>query len=72
MEDLPAEMSSLSASLDDLCRRVTAIANRFAAAKRDDVATELYAVERAVAGAQRRLSHLARSLLGRAERPSPG
>lgn len=63
MEEMPAEMSSLSAALEELCRRVTAMANSYAAAKRDDVATDLYAVERAIAGAQRRLSHLARSLL---------
>lgn len=49
-----AELSSLTASLDELTRRVTALAD---AARPDDedLATELFGVERALNGALRRL-----------------
>lgn len=51
-----AELSSLATALDELARRVTAIAERYAGARRDDLATELYQVERALAGARRGLA----------------
>ena len=51
-----AELSSLATALDELARRITAIAERYAGEKRDDVATELYQVERALAGARRGLA----------------
>lgn len=50
-----AELSSLAAALDDLTRRVTAIADGYAAADREDLAGDLYAAERALVGARRRL-----------------
>ena len=54
-----AELASLSSTLEELCRRVTAIADGYAAAKRDDVATELYQAERALTSARRSLERVA-------------
>jgi len=51
-----AELSSLATALDELTTRITAIADRYAASERDELATDLYAVERALTGAQRRLT----------------
>lgn len=51
-----AELSSLNTALEELTRRVTAIADGYAAARRDDLASELYAVERNLTTAQRRLA----------------
>jgi hypothetical protein len=53
-----AELSSVASALDDLTRRVTEIA-RLASAEGEDSATELFAAERALRGAQRRLAKLA-------------
>jgi hypothetical protein len=53
-----AELSSVASALDELTRRVTEIARR-AADDGDDSATELFAAERALRGAQRRLAKLA-------------
>ena len=56
-----AELSSLSTALEELTRRVTAIAEAYAAAKRDDLAGELFQAERALASAQRSLVRVVRS-----------
>lgn len=53
-----AELSSLATALEELTRRVTAIAEHYAKAKRDDLASDLYAAERALAGAHRRLARV--------------
>jgi len=53
-----AETSSISASLEQLNQRVTSMADAAAGAKQDDVAADLYAVERALAGAVRRLERM--------------
>ena len=53
-----AELSSLATALEELTRRVTAIAEGYARAKRDDLAGELYRVERALTGAQRSLARV--------------
>jgi hypothetical protein len=55
----PAELSSLSSTLDELTRRVSALAEEAAAADQDDLATELFGIERALTGALRRLRKLA-------------
>lgn len=53
-----AELSSLASTLEELTRRVTALAEQ-AQAKDDDVlAAELFGVERALTGALRRLGRL--------------
>lgn len=54
-----AELSSLSSTLDELTRRVSSLAEEAAAAGTDDVATELFGIERALSGALRRLRKLA-------------
>ena len=45
-------------ALDELVRRVGAIADAAAAEHEDDTATELFAVERALTGARRRLGRV--------------
>lgn len=61
MHSSAAELSSLATALEELTRRVTGIAEGYAAAKRDDVATELFQVERGLLSAARRLSKIAGS-----------
>lgn len=56
-----AELSSLATALDELSRRVTAIAETYAASRRDDLATELYQVERALVAAGRGLERVLKS-----------
>lgn len=58
MSSPAAELSSLATALDDLAKRISAIADTYAGARRDDLATELYQVERALAGARRGLSRV--------------
>jgi hypothetical protein len=53
-----SELSSIASSLEQIGRRVTTLADAAIAAKRDDVATDLIAVERALAGVVRRLERL--------------
>lgn len=53
-----AELSSLASTLDDLARRVTALAEEARSGGDDAVASELFGVERALAGALRRLRRL--------------
>jgi len=57
-----AQLSSLSTALDDLSKRVTELANQFQASPREDVAADLYEVERHLLAATRRL----RTVLDRA------
>ncbi|MBV8463662.1 MAG: hypothetical protein JO368_10235 [Acidimicrobiales bacterium] len=59
MAATPAELSSLATALDELTRRVTAGAEAAHAARDEEVATELFAVERSLTSANRRLSRLA-------------
>ncbi|HEV7886098.1 MAG TPA: hypothetical protein VGO92_00955 [Acidimicrobiales bacterium] len=49
-----AELSSLATALDDLARRVTTLAEGLAN-EQQDMAVELYEVERSLNGARRRL-----------------
>jgi hypothetical protein len=53
-----AELSSLATALEELAGRVTAIADELSGGERDDVAVELFEVERALGGARRRLGRL--------------
>ncbi|HUR24247.1 MAG TPA: hypothetical protein VMZ73_10285 [Acidimicrobiales bacterium] len=52
------ELSSISTALEELSKRVTVIAEDFAASRRDDLATELYRVERALNTASRALARV--------------
>ncbi len=54
-----AELSSLATALDELNRRVTAHAEAAQAVKDEETANELFAVERALDRANRRLARLA-------------
>jgi hypothetical protein len=58
MATTTAELSSLATALEDLTRRLTAHADAADAAHDDEVAKELFAIERALMGAGRRLSRL--------------
>jgi hypothetical protein len=58
----PAELSSLVSALDELTRRVTAHAEAAHAGKDEEAARELFAVERALSGATRRLARLTTAL----------
>jgi hypothetical protein len=53
-----AQLSSLSTSLTDLEQRVTALADGFQGSPREDVAADLYDVERHLKAASRRLKSL--------------
>ena len=53
-----AELSSLSTALTEITRRVAGIAEQAAADKDDELSSELFAVERALRGAGRRLERL--------------
>lgn len=53
-----AELSSLTTALTELTRRVASMAEGAAAAKDEEIASELFAVERALRGAGRRLERL--------------
>jgi len=50
-----AALSSLSTALDDLTARVTTMADGFQGSPREDVAADLYEVERNLQAAARRL-----------------
>jgi len=58
--DVP-QLSSLSTALDDLSQRITTLADDLQGSPREDVAADLYEVERNLQAAARRL----RTLLGR-------
>ncbi len=58
----PAELSSLATALDELTRRVTAHADSADVDKDEETARELFAIERALNSANRRLTRLAATL----------
>jgi hypothetical protein len=60
-----AELSSLATALDELTRRVTVHADAADSAKDEETARELFAVERALSSANRRLTRLAATLARR-------
>lgn len=53
-----AELSSLASALEDLTRRVGSLAEQAERDRREDEAAELFAVERSLRGAGRRLGRL--------------
>jgi hypothetical protein len=53
-----AQLSSLSTALDDLSKRVTELADQYNGSPREDVAADLYEVERHLMAAGRRLKTL--------------
>ena len=54
-----AELSSVVTALGELTRRVVTAADQAASEHEDDVAAELFSVERSLKGAARRLERLA-------------
>jgi hypothetical protein len=56
-----AEISSLSSTLDELNKRVTAMAEAAQLQGNEDMAHELFAVERSLGGALRRLRRFAQT-----------
>ncbi len=59
MELDTAQLSSLSTSVGELAQRVTELADRLQGSPREDVAADLYEVERSLRAAHRRLVDLA-------------
>ena len=53
-----AELASLATALEELAERVTAVADAYAAARRDDLAGELYQAERGLNSARRNLGRV--------------
>ena len=53
-----AELSSVATALEELTRRVGTIAETAAAERDEETSNELFAAERALRGAQRRLQKL--------------
>jgi hypothetical protein len=58
MPDERAELSSLATALSELTRRVGALAEEAEAARDEELSAELFAVERSLRGASRRLERL--------------
>ena len=56
-----AQLSSIATALGDLTHRVTAIADQFQGTPREDVAADLYDVERNLQAATRRVERLLRN-----------
>ena len=50
-----AQLSSLSTALEDLTRRITQLADQYQGSPREDVAADLYEIERQLLTATRRL-----------------
>jgi DNA/RNA-binding domain of Phe-tRNA-synthetase-like protein len=57
------QLSSVSTALDELTDRVTTIAESLSGTERDDVATSLFEVERALRSAGRQLNRVVDDLL---------
>jgi hypothetical protein len=61
MDAAASELSSLASALEDLTKRIADIAEHYGRVDRDDLAAELYAAERAIIGARRRLTKVIES-----------
>ncbi|MGB9111324.1 MAG: hypothetical protein WCF24_01195 [Acidimicrobiales bacterium] len=53
-----SELSSISKTVEDLAKRVASMGDAAQAARDDSTAHELYAIERALIGATRRIARL--------------
>lgn len=62
MDSERAELVALAGSLDDLTRRITAIADRLRGGPRNDVADGLYEAERSLLAAARQMERVVRTL----------
>jgi hypothetical protein len=59
---VPAELSSITTGLEELTRRITALAERYAATEDEALAQGLFDVERTLGEALRRLERLGTTL----------
>jgi len=57
-----AQLSSMAASLEDITRRCRELAAEYESQQREDVASDLFAVERGLEAALRRLSRVVSDL----------
>jgi hypothetical protein len=57
------ELSSISSALESLTKRIATTAEQLSGTERDDVASALFEVERALVGAHRRLDKVVSGLL---------
>ncbi|HVF76292.1 MAG TPA: hypothetical protein VM938_14750 [Acidimicrobiales bacterium] len=55
MDPAAAELSSLATALEELTSRLTGLADGFMRARREDIGAEIFAVERLLDTARRRL-----------------
>jgi hypothetical protein len=62
MDSDRSELTALANSLDDVRNRITAVADRYRATPRGDVAEGLYEVERSLTTAGRQLERVLRSM----------
>jgi Mg2+ and Co2+ transporter CorA len=62
MELDSAHLSSLSTALEDLTERITRLADGYQGSPREDIAADLYDVERSLQAAHRRLRALVAKL----------
>lgn len=62
MELDAAQLSSLSTALEDLSERITSLANDYQGSPREDVAADLFEIERLLVSAHRRLRTLVSKL----------
>lgn len=56
-----AQLSSINSAIDDLTARITSIAERYQGTPREDLASDLFEVERNLRAAARRLATLVRA-----------
>ena len=57
-----AELSSIGSAVTDLLGRISEMAERWHAAERDDVAKDLFEVERALRTAERRIQRASKAI----------
>ncbi len=57
-----AQLSSISTAMEDLTARVTSIADEYSTTPREDLAADLYDVERSLRAARRRLDRVIHDL----------
>jgi hypothetical protein len=60
MDQDRAQLAPVATALDELTHRITVLAESYTASKDDQVATELYEIERSLQQAARRLDRLVR------------
>jgi uncharacterized protein YukE len=60
MDDSRPQLASVATALDELTRRITELADGYSGSASDQLASELYEIERALQQAARRLDRLVR------------